>query len=218
MNSKTIRVAIVDDDPIVRAMLARVLQAQPTIEVALVVSSGEEAVEQIPGGQVDVALMDVSMPGMGGIEATRQLRAVSPRTKVLVFTSLDQDDTVRQAMAAGAGGFILKDSQADSLVSAIHSAHDGVTVFSEGPASRLLRPAPAAAAPASDLQLSPREREILELLCNACSNADIAKALFLSESTVKTHVSNLMAKMGVTSRLQAAVAGFQLGLVTPGSE
>ena len=159
--------------------------------------------------------MDVRMPKLDGIQATQALRSTVPNIKILVITSFDEDGAVRDALSAGANGFLLKDTSPTGLVDAIRAVMQGTSVVSPGPITSLLlqdkrraRPVPA-----PELGLSPRELQILRLLCAAYSNTEIAEELFVSESTVKTHVSGIMTKMQVPSRLKAVVRAYELGLV-----
>ncbi|MFT3876237.1 MAG: response regulator transcription factor [Propioniciclava sp.] len=214
---QTVFVALVDDDAIVRTALRAYLDAADGFVVRHECTDGAEAVEKITADPVDVVIMDVRMPRMSGIEATAALRARLPQVKILVITSFDEDDVVRDALKAGANGFLLKDTSPSALVDAIRAVMQGTSVVSPGPITSLLlsqrtaRPTP----PPADLGLSPRELEILRLLCAAYSNTEIAGELFLSESTVKTHVSAIMTKMKVPSRLKAVVRAYELGLVEP---
>lgn len=210
-----ITLAIVDDDAIVRAALISYLDASEGLSVRHECADGEAAVARVVADPVDVVIMDVRMPKLDGIQATAQLRAQLPQLKILVITSFDEDGAVRDALRAGANGFLLKDVSPSGLVDAVRSVMQGTSVVSPGPITSLLLnpPEPAPADPPPDLGLSRRELEILRLLCAAYSNTEIAAELFVAESTVKTHVSAIMAKMGVPSRLKAVVRAYELGLV-----
>ncbi|MBK8464146.1 MAG: response regulator transcription factor [Nigerium sp.] len=214
---RAVRVAIVDDDAMVRAALRAYLGPADDFVVCHEYGSGAEAVAGLKADPVDVVIMDVRMPRMGGIEATAAMRALFPDLKILVITSFDEDDVVRDALAAGANGFLLKDTSPTALVEALRAVLHGTSVVSPGPITSLLLngPGPRRPQPAAELGLSPRELEILRLLCAAYSNTEIAGELFLSESTVKTHVSAIMMKMQVPSRLKAVVRAYELGLVAP---
>lgn len=210
-----VTVAIVDDDAIVRSALVAYLASTPGFEVRHELPNGAEAVAVITRQPVDVVVMDVRMPKLDGIQATEVLRTTLPDIKILVITSFDEDGAVRDALRAGANGFLLKDTSPTGLVDAIRTVMQGSSVVSPGPITSLLlanekRPRPT---PAPELGLSPRELEILRLLCAAYSNTEIAEALMVSESTVKSHVSAIMTKMQVPSRLKAVVRAYELGLV-----
>lgn len=212
-----VTVAIVDDDAIVRAALVAYLNSAEGFVVRHELTNGAEAVTAVTQDPVDVVIMDVRMPKLDGIQATAALRTTLPDLKILVITSFDEDGAVRDALRAGANGFLLKDTSPSGLVDAIRAVMQGTSVVSPGPITSLLlndkrgaRPTPA-----PELGLSPRELEILRLLCAAYSNTEIAEALFVSDSTVKTHVSAIMAKMQVPSRLKAVVRAYELGLVDP---
>lgn len=206
--------AIVDDDAIVRSALVSYVSATPGFEVVHECVDGAQAVATIVQAPVDVVITDVRMPHLDGIRATEALRRALPDIKILVITSFDEDDAVREALQAGANGFLLKDTSPRGLIDAIRAVREGSSVVSPGPITSLLlnqkRPKPK---PPTDLGLSPRELRVLQLLCAACSNTEIAQTLHVSESTVKTHVSGIMTKLDVSSRLKAVVRAYELGLV-----
>ncbi|WP_040159063.1 response regulator [Nigerium massiliense] len=215
-----ISVVVVDDDPIVRSALVSYVAAAPTIAVLDSCDNGAEALAVVESQSVDVVVMDVRMPVMDGITATRRITNASPHTKVLLLTSFDEDSYMIEALRAGASGFLLKDTSPTALVDAVHTVHEGTTVVSPKPMGRLVRHEPGpdeqqrrAARPKTEVDLSARELQILSLLCQAHSNAEIAAELYLSESTVKTHVSTLMSKLMVNSRLKAVVRAYEWGLV-----
>lgn len=212
-----ITLGIVDDDAIVRSALSEQLAAEAGITVAFVCATGAQAVAESRACAPDVVLMDVRMPELDGIAAASAIRQVSPRTKVLLITALDLDGDVAASMAAGASGFLIKSSQPGVIVNAVRAVHLGSTVISPGPLTRWASAAPVEVAPAGPAAphgaLTERELEVLRLLCQAQSNAEIAETLVLAESTVKTHVSAIMAKLGVSSRLKAVVRAHELGLV-----
>lgn len=215
--SDLVTVAIVDDDAIVRSALVSYLTSTDGFEVRHELSNGAEAVATITREPVDVVVMDVRMPKLDGIQATETLRSVLPDIKILVITSFDEEGAVRDALRAGANGFLLKDTSPKGLVDAIRAVMEGTSVVSPGPITSLLLNDKRRARPISapELGLSPRELQILRLLCAAYSNTEIAEELFVSESTVKTHVSAIMTKMQVPSRLKAVVRAYELGLVEP---
>lgn len=205
-----ILVAIVDDDPIVRNAVKLYLQTAPEIKVVGTGENGAEAVDLVTKTRVDVLIMDIRMPVRDGISATAEVRRVSPKTKVLLLTSIDTDTDVRDGLAAGAAGYLLKDTSVEALVGGVRSVHLGNSVLSDGMLSRVVQ---QRAKPVATVDLSPRESEVLQLLCRGFSNEEIGNALYLSDSTVKTHVSALIAKLGVSSRLKAVARAYQLGLV-----
>lgn len=210
-----VTVAIVDDDALVRAALGAYLAATDDFVVRHEISNGAEAVTTITRDPVDIVIMDVRMPKLDGIQATAALRSTLPDVKILVITSFDEDGAVRDALRAGANGFLLKDTSPQGLVDALRAVMQGTAVVSPGPITSLLLNDKAPTRPLSppELGLSPRELQILRLLCAAYSNTEIAGELFVSESTVKTHVSAIMLKMGVQSRLKAVVRAYEWGLV-----
>ncbi len=217
--SKPIRVIVVDDDAIVRSALVAYAEASDVLQVVGSYENGAQAVTAVDAEVIDVVLMDVRMPVMDGITAAGQIRANQPRTRVLLLTSFDEDDYMVNALRAGASGFLLKDSSPKALVEAVQAVHEGTTVVSPEPLGRLVRgqinSAPVPAQNSPRVELSARELEILRLLAQAHTNSEIAERLFLSESTVKTHVSAIMSKLMVKSRLKAVVRAYEWGLVGP---
>jgi DNA-binding NarL/FixJ family response regulator len=213
-----IRVLIVDDQPLARAGFKAVLEATGTIQVVAEADSGEQAVELARRHDPDVVLMDVRMPGMDGIEATRRM----PHQKVLILTTFGLDDYIIEALRAGASGFLLKDAPVEELVRAVHTIAAGDAQLSPAVTKRLLdqvaRRLPAAVQrdTGSLAQLTEREHEVLRLLAVGMSNAEIAGALFVSEPTVKTHVSSVLQKLGLRDRVQAVIYAYENGLVVPG--
>ncbi len=207
----TIRCVVVDDDAIVRSALASYLKSAPDVELVTTCANGAEAVKAAREHDIDVVLMDIRMPVLDGVEATRQIRSQRPATHVLLLTSFDQDDTMIDALRAGAGGFLLKNEAPETILEAIRSVHSGSSVLTTEPLTRLVAERKKPRAQVFDL--SPREADVLALLCRAYSNAEIAAELILSESTVKTHVSAVMNKLQVTTRLQAVVRAYEMGLV-----
>lgn len=218
----TIRVGIVDDDAIVRSALAEQLDAEADLDVVFVRATGVEAVAEVQANAPDVVLMDVRMPELDGIGAAAAIRRVSAQTKVLLMTAVDLDGDIAASVAAGASGFLIKSSEPGAIINAVRAVCLGSTVVSPGPLSRWTT-AGSAQAPSSlsalrNGPLTERELEILRLLCQAYSNAEIAEIAGVAASTVKTHVSSIMAKLGVSSRLKAVVRAHELGLVKERSE
>ena len=220
----TIRVLLVDDQPLLRTGFRLILSSEPDLEVVGEAADGEVALAQVAALQPDVVLMDIRMPRMDGIEATRQLTRLADPPSVLVLTTYDLDEHVVESLRAGASGFLLKDVPADELVQAVRVVHGGAAIVAPSVTRRLLdrfaRHLPATDAPgrASLPQLTEREHEVLLLVARGLSNAEVAAELVLSETTVKTHVSNLLAKLGLRDRVQAVVLAYERGLVTPAAE
>ncbi|MFF4411002.1 response regulator [Streptosporangium sp. NPDC001559] len=218
-----IRVMLVDDQALLRAGFRMVLNAQPDIEVVAEVGDGAAAVEVARGGGVDVVLMDVRMPVMDGVEATRLIRAAEDGPRVLILTTFDLDDYAFTALKAGASGFLLKDVPPSDLVSAIHSVHSGDAVVAPSTTRRLLErfavhlPSPGTSEPTVLGGLTAREREVLVLVARGLSNGEIAERLDLAEATVKTHLGRVLAKLGLRDRAQVVVYAYESGLVTPHS-
>ncbi|OIJ23656.1 response regulator [Nocardioides luteus] len=216
-----IRVAVADDQPLVRAGLRTLLQTEPDIEVVAVAEDGAEAVEQARALRPDVVCMDIRMPGRDGISATRELCGpdVADPIPVLVLTTFDIDDYVFGALEAGASGFLLKDADPDAIVAAVRSVAAGHGTLDTSLTRRVLREVvtrrrtqPVTAARGSEL-LTTRELDILLRLAEGMSNEEIAQALVLEVSAVKSHLARMMPKLGVKSRLQAAVWAYQSGLI-----
>ncbi|GAB3426100.1 response regulator transcription factor [Flindersiella endophytica] len=218
----TIRIMLVDDQELIRTGFKMVLSAQPDIEVVAEASNGHQAVQQVKQTNLDVVLMDVRMPGMDGVAATREIcrqrRDATP--KVLILTTFDLDEYAFAALKAGASGFLLKEASAAELVGAIRAVHSGDAVVAPSTTRRLIDrftsylPDTGVASAADGLeQLTSREREVLLLLAGGLSNAEIAQQLVLSEATVKTHLGRVLAKLGLRDRVQAVVYAYENGLV-----
>lgn len=204
-----IRVLVVDDDPLVRAGLRLILGGSPAVTVTGEAEDGLAALEVVRRDHPDVVLMDIRMPRMDGVEATRLIRELDDPPHVIVLTTFDADDLVVRALQAGAGGFLLKDSRPERLVAAIEAVMDGEPVLSPAVTRRLVDQVTAAQTRTPSRagldELTDREREVAELLSRGASNADIAAQLFMSVPTVKAHVSRILAKLGVDNRVQAAI-------------
>ena len=217
-----IRVLVVDDQELVRSGFCVILDAAEGITVVGEAANGEAAVSAAAAHCPDVVLMDIRMPGMDGLEATRLLARGSPAPKVVMLTTFDLDEYVYEALRAGASGFLLKDSPRADLIAAVRAAAAGDAMLAPSVTRRLIeafarRPPQTAPAPSRLASLTAREREVLVLLARGGSNTEIAAALVVSEATVKTHVGNLLAKLGLRDRVQAVVFAFQTGLVKPTS-
>ena len=217
-----VRVLLADDQRLVRAGFRMILKAEPGIEVVGEAQDGLAAVEAARALRPDVVLMDVRMPGMDGIEATRRIIAgPEPRPRIVVLTTFDLDEYVFEALRAGASGFLLKDAPEGQLVAAIHVAADGGAIFSPSVTRRLIENVLSHVhtlhVPAQLGDLTPRELEVLRLVARGLSNAEIAAELVLSEHTAKTHVASILHKLGLRDRVQAVVLAYEAGLVSAGS-
>jgi len=213
-----IRVVLADDQELVRSGFAMILDAQADIEVVAEAADGAEAIAAVKKYHPDVALLDVRMPGTDGLEAAKAICA-GTATRVVMLTTFDSDDYVYDALYAGASGFLLKDVRRDDLVHAVRVVAAGESLLAPTITRRLisdlLRANPRTA-PAANLEvLTGRERETLTLLGRGLSNAEIAAAMTVSEHTVKTHVSNTLAKLGLRDRVQAVIAAYESGLINP---
>jgi DNA-binding NarL/FixJ family response regulator len=217
----SIRVLLADDQPLLRTGFRLILSSEDDVEVVGEAADGQVAVAQVLALRPDVVLMDIRMPTMDGIEATRRITALDDPPRVLVLTTFDLDDYVVEALRAGASGFVLKDIPADDLVQAIRIVHRGEAIVAPRVTRRLLDrfadhlPSAAPGQQAALPELTDREREVLLLLARGLSNAELADQLVLSETTVKTHVSNVLAKLGLRDRVQAVVFAYETGLVKP---
>jgi len=209
-----IRVLLADDEELVRTGLRLILRTEPDLEVVGEAADGRQAVELARTTDADVLLLDLRMPVLDGLAALRALADLP--LAVVVLTTFDTDANVREALASGAAGFLLKDAPADRLVSAIRAAASGDAVLSRSVARRVaaeLATRPSARPLALADELTARERDVLGLMAQGCSNAEIASALHIVEGTVKTHVARILMKLGVRDRLQAVVAAYRSGLV-----
>ena len=215
-----VRVLLVDDDDLMRAGLTAVLSSDETIDVVGEAPNGRAAVEQAIELRPDVVLMDVRMPGLDGIAATRELLAVSPDAKVVVLTTFEQDDYIFGALSAGASGFLLKRTRPEELIAAIHTVAAGDSLLSPSVTRTVIQrvagqPAPDAGAEARLDELTARERDVLELIARGLSNGEIASTLVIEESTVKTHVRHILRKLRLRDRVQAVIFGYESGLIRP---
>ena len=206
-----IRVLIVDDHPVVRDGLRGVIDGEPDMTVVGESAHGAEALARVAAEPVDVVLMDLRMPTMGGVEAIGELRRTAPSVRVLVLTTFDTDRDVLPAIEAGATGYLLKDTPRDELLRAVRAAHRGEAVLSPTVAGRLMG---QVRAPAENT-LSSRELEVLRLVAAGSTNRETAQKLFISEATVKTHLLHIYAKLEVRDRASAVAAGYQRGLLLP---
>ncbi len=219
----TVRLLLVDDQALVRDGFRMILEAQPDLEVVAEAATGADAVRLAREHRPDLVLMDIRMPQMDGIEATQRILGEQPDVRVLILTTFDLDEHVYDALRAGASGFLLKDVGRDELVSAVRVVARGDALLAPSVTRRLLadfaRTRPAAGSPPTDPPvdaLTARERETLALLARGRSNAEIAAELVVSEHTVKTHVGNVLMKLGLRDRIHAVIWAYENGVVAPG--
>jgi DNA-binding NarL/FixJ family response regulator len=218
-----IRVLIADDQALVRGGFRMILDAQRDIEVVGEAADGREALEQARELGPDVVLMDIRMPEMDGLEATRQLVNGEESPRVLILTTFDLDEYVYEAMKAGASGFLLKEVRPEQLADAVRVVAAGDALLAPVITQRLIeqfvrRPPPGSGPPTEVAELTDRELEVLKLVARGLSNAEIASSLFLSEATVKTHVTHVLSKLRLRDRVQAVVLAYESGLVLPRAE
>ena len=220
----SVRVVVADDHDLLRDGVSAILGADPEIQVVGEASSGPSAVAAAVALAPDVVLMDVEMPGGDGLTATREVLARCPRTRVLVLTTFDLDEYVLEALRAGASGFLLKTTPAQALVSAVRACAAGEMLLAPSVTRRLVETyvrqpvlAPDGAVPTALRALTERELDVLRALARGLSNAEIGRDLYLAETTVKTHVTHILAKLGLRDRVQAVIAAYESGLVRLGS-
>ncbi len=216
-----IRVLVVDDQELVRSGFCVILDTAEGITVVGEAANGEAALSAAVAHRPDVVLMDIRMPGMDGLEATRLLTRGPAAPKVVMLTTFDLDEYVYEALRAGASGFLLKDSPRADLIAAVRAAAAGNALLAPSVTRRLIeafarRPPETMPSPARLASLTAREREVLVQLARGGSNTEIAAALFVSEATVKTHVGNLLAKLGLRDRVQAVILAYETGIIVPG--
>lgn len=219
-----INVLVADDHALIRSGLAGMLGAQPDITIVGEVADGAEAVQRSGALRPDVVVMDIRMPKMDGIEATRRIRLAPDPPRVLVLTTFDLDEYVYEALRAGAGGFLLKDAPPGQLAEAVRTVAAGESLLAPAVTKRLISrflrvsPSPAAAARAAADRLTERELEVLLLVARGLSNQELAERLHLSDATVKTHVSRVLTKLDLRDRVQAVVYAYEHGLIVPGED
>lgn len=212
------RVVIADDDHLMRAGLVELLTIDPGIEMVGQAATGREAVAQARHLAPDVVLMDVRMPDLDGIAATRELLADSPDMRVLILTTFEQDDYVFGALRAGASGFLLKRTRPEDLIAAVHTIAAGDSLLSPSVTRTVIdrmaqQPTPNLAEHSGLAELTPREREVLGLLARGMSNREIGSALVVEESTIRTHVKRVLHKLGLRDRIQAVIFAYETGLI-----
>ena len=221
MTEPPVRVLIVDDDALMRAGLRGVLSGDPAIEVVGEAGDGRDALHRTRLLGPDIVLMDIRMPDVDGIAATRDVLAAFPDVKVVILTTFEQDDYIFGALRAGASGFLLKRTRPEELIAAIHTVAAGDSLLSPSVTSRVIermahQPAPDTTTDARLAELTQREHQVLELVARGLSNGEIAAALVIEESTVKTHTKRILAKLGVRDRVQAVILAYEHGLASPG--
>ena len=223
MSAAPVRVLLVDDDDLMRAGLGAVLSSDETIEVVGEVGKGRQALPQTRELRPDVVLMDVRMPDLDGITATREVLSATPSVKVLMLTTFEDDEYLFGALAAGASGFLLKRTSPEDLIAAIHTVAAGDALLAPAVTRTVIdragrQPTVDASARNRLERLTPREAEVLELVARGLSNAEIARTLVIEESTVKTHVKHVLGKLGLRDRVQAVIFAYESGLTRPGSD
>jgi DNA-binding NarL/FixJ family response regulator len=224
MTPPRVGVLLVDDDDLMRAGLKAVLSSDDAIEIVGEAGNGRTAIEEARAQRPDVVLMDVRMPDLDGISATREVLAVSPEIKVAILTTFEQDDYIFGALNAGASGFLLKRTKPEELIAAIHTLAAGDSLLSPSVTRRVIErmaaehPVAASFAKEKLDVLTPREREVLELIARGLSNGEIASEFVIEESTVKTHVKRILMKLHLRDRVQAVIFAYESGLTSPGSK
>jgi DNA-binding NarL/FixJ family response regulator len=215
------RVLIADDDDLMRAGLAELLSIDPMIEIVGEAATGREAIERTHRLDPDVVLMDVRMPDLDGIAATRELSRTCPTSKVLILTTFEQDDYIFGALRAGASGFLVKRTRPEELIAAVHTIAAGDALLSPSVTRRVIdrmaqQPTPDLTGHTELKALTPREREVLELIARGMSNREIATALTVEESTIRTHVKRILMKLDLRDRVQVVIFAYEAGLTRPG--
>ncbi len=218
-----VRVLLVDDDHLMRAGLRSVLSSDKSIDVVGEAADGRAAVEETRELRPDVVLMDVRMPNLDGISATREIVAGWSEAKVVILTTFEEDDYIFGALSAGASGFLLKRASPEELIGALHTVAAGDSLLSPSVTRRVIermarQPAAVTSATKRLQELTPREREVLELVARGLSNPEIARAFVIEESTVKTHVKRILMKLRLRDRVQAVIFAYESGLTQPGSD
>ena len=222
MSERPVKVLLVDDDDLMRAGLRAVLSSDAGVEVVGEAADGHEAVSAAIAWRPDVVLMDVRMPDLDGIAATRELLAAAPDARVVILTTFEEDDYVFGALHAGASGFLLKRTRPEELLAAIHTVAEGEALLSPSVTRTVIermarQPPPDRAAHERLDELTPRELEVLELIARGLANAEIAAELVIEETTVKTHVKRILMKLRLRDRVQAVIFAYESGLARPGA-
>jgi DNA-binding NarL/FixJ family response regulator len=222
MSTTPVRILLVDDDDLMRAGLRAVLSSDEALDVVGEASDGRAAVQRVRELTPDIVLMDVRMPDLDGIAATREVVTASPAVKVVILTTFEQDDYIFGALSAGASGFLLKRTSPENLIAAIHTVASGDSLLSPSVTRRVIdrmarQPADEVSPDERLGELTPREREVLEQIARGLSNGEIAETLVIEESTVKTHVKRILMKLRLRDRVQAVIFAYESGLTRPGS-
>jgi DNA-binding NarL/FixJ family response regulator len=217
-----VRVLLVDDDDLMRAGLRSVLSSDQTIDVVGEAGDGRAAVQRVGELRPDIVLMDVRMPNLDGIAATREVLAAQPEAKVVILTTFEEDDYIFGALSAGASGFLLKRTSPEGLIAALHTVAAGDSLLSPSVTRRVVermakQPALTTSSTERLDELTPRERDVLKLLARGLSNSEIATEFVIEESTVKTHVKRILMKLRLRDRVQAVIFAYESGLTRPGS-
>jgi DNA-binding NarL/FixJ family response regulator len=221
VSATSVRVLLVDDDDLMRAGLRAVLSSDESVTVVGEASDGRGSADLVRGLNPDVVLMDVRMPDLDGISATREILAVSPEVKVVILTTFEQDDYIFGALRAGASGFLLKRTKPEELIAALHTIAAGDSLLSPSVTRRVIErmaeePVPERSADERLDALTPRELQVLELIARGLSNSEIAAAFVIEQSTVKTHVKRILMKLRLRDRVQAVIFAYEHGLTRPG--
>ncbi len=217
------RLLVADDQALVRVGLRKILESEPDLDVVAEATDGEDAVTEARRHRPDLVLMDIRMPVLDGIEATRRIVNAEARTRVLILTTFGLDTYVFEALRAGASGFMLKDAPPEELVAAVRILASGEALLAPAVTRAVIEeftrqpPAPTTTPPAALRELTPREQEVLDLLARGLSNPEICQELVISEATAKTHVARILQKLDLRDRVQAVIYAYEAGLVTPGS-
>jgi RNA polymerase sigma factor (sigma-70 family) len=221
VTDRPVTVLLVDDDDLMRAGLRSVLSSDETIEVVGEAGDGRTALDEIRKLRPDLVLMDIRMPDLDGISATREVLAYQQDVKVVVLTTFEEDEYIFEALSAGASGFLLKRTKPEELIAAIHAVAEGDSLLSPSVTRRVIdrmATQPVATLSGARLdRLTPREREVLELVGRGLSNREIAEALVIEESTVKTHVKRILMKLGLRDRVQAVILAYETGVIRTGT-
>jgi DNA-binding NarL/FixJ family response regulator len=214
-----IRIVTADDQELIRDALRTIVGREPDLEVVGEATDGDEVIAAVREHRPDIVLMDIRMPGRDGIDATRVVLAESDPPKVLMLTTFDLDEYVHACLRAGASGFLLKDTPPADIVAAVRAAHAGDATLSPAVTQRLITSYVRAPAPGAELPvaLTEREADVLRAIARGLSNAEVASELYVGQTTVKTHVTSILAKLGVRDRLQAVILAYESGLVRPGT-
>jgi DNA-binding NarL/FixJ family response regulator len=217
------RVLVADDEDLMRAGLVELLSSDPTIEVVGLASTGRQAVQIAGRLRPEVVLMDIRMPDLDGISATAELARCAPQSKVLILTTFEDDDYIFRSLRAGASGFLLKRTRPEDLIAAVHTVAAGDSLLSPSVTRRVIdrmaqQPTPELADQAVVAGLTPREREVLGFLARGLSNREIASALVVEESTIRTHVKRILMKLDLRDRVQAVIFAYETGLTRPGAQ